>query len=194
MNEIQTPARMALPSYHHYDLPQEELVHRIDRLRREKNAVILAHNYQVPEVQDIADFTGDSLGLSLEAARTDAEIIVFCGVHFMAESAKILNPDEDCISTTSGCGLCPGRRDNSRESGRLEGNVPRPYGCDLHQLFCRGQSRVPHMLYFGQRGLRCPQPGRRQDSLYSGPQSRPLGRRSGKGKKGGNLRWSLSHA
>ena len=80
--------------YHHYDLPQEELIQQINRLRQEKNAVVLAHNYQVPEVQDIADFTGDSLALALEATRTDAEMIAFCGVLFMAESAKILNPEK----------------------------------------------------------------------------------------------------
>ncbi|MBT6150103.1 MAG: quinolinate synthase NadA, partial [Gemmatimonadetes bacterium] len=67
------------------DIPEEELIRHIKRLRSEKNAVILAHNYQISPVQDIADFTGDSLGLSLEASRTDADMIVFCGVHFMAE-------------------------------------------------------------------------------------------------------------
>ncbi len=86
------------------DLPAEELIDQINRLREEKNAVILAHNYQISAVQDIADVTGDSLGLSIEASKTDADIIVFCGVHFMAESAKILSPNKKVLLPNLGAG------------------------------------------------------------------------------------------
>ena len=84
-----------------------ELQREIKRLARERNAVILAHNYERPEVQDVADFVGDSLGLSREAAKTDAEVIVFCGVHFMAETAAVLSPQKVVLlpDLAAGCSL-----------------------------------------------------------------------------------------
>jgi len=85
-------------------LTVEQVKERIQELKRERHAVLLAHNYQVPDVQDVADFIGDSLALSRKAAATDAEEIVFCGVHFMAETASILCPDKRVLIPDLGAG------------------------------------------------------------------------------------------
>ncbi len=85
---------------------QSELIEQVNELKAQRNAVILAHNYQLPEIQDVADVLGDSLGLSQQAATTDADVIVFCGVHFMAQTAKLLSPQKTVLMPDPSAG-CP---------------------------------------------------------------------------------------
>ncbi len=87
-------------------MPNSQLLARLDELKKKRNAVILAHSYQIPEIQDAADYVGDSLGLSRLAADTDADVILFCGVHFMAETAAILSPRKTVLIPDGNAG-CP---------------------------------------------------------------------------------------
>jgi len=102
-----------------------ELVRKIKELKKQRNAIILAHNYQLPEVQDIADFRGDSLELSRIAAKTDASVIVFCGVYFMAETASILSPDKKVIMPDTSAGCPMANMMNAEDLRKLKKEHPR---------------------------------------------------------------------
>jgi quinolinate synthase len=125
------PATLAPPAI---DLREEIL-----RLKIERNAIILAHNYQIGPIQDIADYVGDSLGLAYKARDTDAEVIAFCGVHFMAETAKIVNPDKTVVlpDKDAGCSLeqaCPGPKLEAflRENAEQDYYVIAYINCSAH--------------------------------------------------------------
>src|SRR6478609_8555384 len=142
-----------------------ELLAEIERLRAERNAVILAHYYQKPAIQDLADFVGDSLDLSRKAAETNADVIAFCGVRFMAETAKILSPEKIVIlpDMDAGCSLedsCP-----PDQFAALQG-ASGPYRADLHQLLGGGESAERHHRHeFVRAGHPRPDSARPEDHL-----------------------------
>ena len=131
-------------------MTDRDLIAGIDQLRRDRNAVILAHNYQVPAIQDLADFVGDSLQLAQEAATTTADVIAFCGVHFMAETAAILCPDKRVLIPDPEAGCSGAIGDRGRRSDLAAGPSRSGRG-GLHQHRRLGESRGRLHLHVVQR-------------------------------------------
>jgi quinolinate synthase len=119
---------------------KKDITDRILKLKNKRNAIILAHNYQIAEVQEIADFLGDSLDLSQQAAVTDAEVIVFCGVHFMAETAKILAPDKKVLMPDINAGCAMANMITPRQMIELKKKYPdHTYVCYVN---CTAQTKA----------------------------------------------------
>ena len=151
------------------------LQNEIRKLLRERNAILIVHYYEREEIQEIADILGDSLALSIEAARTDAEVIVFAGVHFMAESAAIVSPEKTVLlpRLDAGCPLADMITPEQLAQARKETSGRRRRG--LRQLNRGDQGPKRHLLHLGQRGQGRKFPGGMQGSPDDpGRQSRPV--------------------
>ena len=129
----------------------EEWAAEVRRLADLRGATLLAHNYQLPAIQDVADHVGDSLALSRIAAEAPEDTIVFCGVHFMAETAKILSPGQDRADPRPARGLLAGRLDHRRRAARVEGRTPRRRRRVLCQHHRRGEGGDRHLLHVVER-------------------------------------------
>ena len=126
-------------------------IYRINQLKKKKNAVILAHNYQTPEIyHGISDFSADSLALAVEAANTKADIIVMCGVHFMAETAKLMSPKKKVLLPDMRAGCSLSSSITGRDVRNLKKKISRCACCILCKHFCRSESRNRCVLYLGQ--------------------------------------------
>ena len=150
--ELPTLGPSAAPPLSTADLTRMQA--EVRALAEERNAVILAHNYQVPEVQDVAHFVGDSLGLSRKAADTDADVIAFCGVHFMAETASILSPGQDGPAARPRRRLLARGLDHRAAAARLEGKAPGRHRRHVREHDRRGEGRDRLLLHVGERGRR----------------------------------------
>ena len=134
-------------------------------LKRERNAVILAHNYQTPEIfHCVADVVGDSLALAREAVDVDADVIVLAGVHFMAETAKLLNPQKKVLIPDLAAGCSLAEFDHARERARTAPPLPRRADRHLCQHLGCGEGRIRHLLHLRQRAENYRIAGRRRAS------------------------------
>ena len=115
------------------DMDKNELITQILELKKQRNAVIVAHNYQIDDVQEIADMVGDSFALAKYCAASPQDVIVFCGVRFMAESAKILSPQKTVLLPEINAGMPHGRYDYSGGREEDESKIPRCRRCLLYQ-------------------------------------------------------------